>query len=87
LFEDDLDAARGVTGEEISITPGRVNLELLSRDGSCEWTAVVGSAEFASPEEECNLLGHAGCLEFFHAAFDGIARTVELTPIADLPPA
>jgi hypothetical protein len=102
LYEDQPDSARGVAGQEIPIIPGRVQLELLSDEGrrgsakpgshptargSCEWTAVVGFADFATPEEECSLLGHAGCLEIFHAAFDGIARTVELTPIADLPPA
>jgi hypothetical protein len=84
LFEHDLDAARGITGQEIPITPGRVQLQLLSDEGSFEWSAIVGFAEFATPEEECSLLGNAGCLELFHAAFDGTARTVELTPIAKL---
>jgi hypothetical protein len=84
LFQDDPDAAKGVGGQEIAIVPGRVELELISEEESFEWTAVVGFAEFASADDECSLLGHAGCLEFFHAIFDGIARVVELTPLGDL---
>jgi hypothetical protein len=80
LFHGDRDAARGVSGAEISVIPGRVQLELISDDGSYQWTAVIGFADFVSPEEECSLLGHAGCLEFFTATFDGIARIFELTP-------
>jgi hypothetical protein len=80
LFRDNHDAVRGVSGHEILIVPGRVLLELISDDGSYQWSAVIGFAEFASPEEECSLLGHAGCLEFFTATFDGVARVFELTP-------
>ncbi len=71
LFEDEVDAAKGVSGHEIAMIPGMVELELLGDDESCRWTAVVGFAQFASPADECSILGHADCLEFFLAAFDG----------------
>jgi hypothetical protein len=80
LFHDDYNSAKGVSGHEISIIPGRVQLELISDNGCYQWSAVIGFAEFASPEEECSLLGHAGCLEFFTATFDGVARVFELLP-------
>src|SRR5437016_2240108 len=40
LLEDESDAAKGVSGHEIIIIPGKVELELLSDDDSCRWTAV-----------------------------------------------
>ena len=78
LFEDDADAAKGVSGHEITIIPGRVELELLDRDESCRWTAIIGFAEFASSADECSIFGHAGCLEYFFATFDGHSQVVEL---------
>jgi hypothetical protein len=80
LFHDNRDAARGVGGQEVAIIPGRVQLELISNEDSFAWNAVIGFAEFASPDDECSLLGYAGCLELFTATFDGVARVVELTP-------
>lgn len=80
LFEDEPDAAKGFSGHEIEIFPGKVELELLSEDTSYQWTAIVGFAKFASSEDECSLLGHTGCLEFLTATFDGQTRVVELVP-------
>lgn len=85
LFVDEEDAARGVSGHEISIIPGRVELELLDPDESRTWTTIIGFVKFAAPEDECSILGHAGCLEYFFATFDGVAQVVELTPRTDLP--
>jgi hypothetical protein len=85
LFEGELDAARGVSGHEIDITPGPVELELLGGDESYRWTAVVGFAQFASPADECSILGHSDGLEFFQATFDGPSQVVELTPRPNLP--
>jgi hypothetical protein len=84
LFEEE-NTAKGVGGHEISIIPGRVQLKLISSDDACEWTAIVAFADFERPEDECSLLGHAGCLEYFFAAFDGVERVVELTLRATLP--
>jgi hypothetical protein len=84
LFEDEHDAAKGISGHEISIIPGRVELELLGDDESYRWSAVIGFAEFVSPSDECSILGHVGCLEFFSATFDGVLHVVELTPRVSL---
>lgn len=85
LFEDEADAAKGVSGHEITIIPGKVELELLDRDESCRWTTVLGFAKFASPADECSILGHAGCLEYFMATFDGHSQVVELTRRPNFP--
>ena len=85
LFEGGMETAKGVSGHEISMMPGKVELELLDDDASCRWTAVVGFAQFSSPDDECSILGHADCLEFFMAAFDGYSQFVELTPRANFP--
>lgn len=85
LFYDERDAAKGISGHEIAIISGRVHLELLSDDETCAWTAVVGFADFATPEDECGVLGHAGCLEFFSATFDGVGQVVELIQRGSLP--
>ena len=85
LFEDEADAAKGVSGHEIIIVPGKVELELLDRDESCKWTAVIGFGQFASSLDECSILGHVGCLEYFFAAFDGLSQVVELTPRSNFP--
>ena len=85
LFLDEQDAARGVSGHEIAIIPGRVELELLGESESLRWIAVIGFAKFATPEDECSIFGHAGCLEYFSATFDGVTRSVELMPRVTLP--
>jgi hypothetical protein len=85
LFEDEQNAVEGISGHVIPVVPGRVELELLNDGESLQWSAVVGFAKFATPEDECSVLGHAGCLEYFHAAFDGVQRVVELTLRGDLP--
>ena len=85
LFEDNRDSARGVGGHGIAMIPGVVELELFSCEGSCKWTAVVGFAEFATADDECSIIGHAGCLEYFSATFDGVAKTIELAPRTALP--
>jgi hypothetical protein len=85
LYEDQRDSARGVGGHGIEMIPGVVELELLSNEGACKWTAVVAFGEFDTPDDECSILGHAGCLEHFLAEFDGPERTVELTQIGTLP--
>jgi hypothetical protein len=86
LFEGESDSARGIGGHEITIVPGRVELELLGEGESCRWTSVVGFARFASLSDECSILGHVGCHEYFYAAFDGDAQVVELTRRPSFPP-
>ncbi len=85
LFADEADSAKGVSGHEINIIPGKVELELFDGHESSQWTAVIGFAQFATSLDECSILGHAGCLEFFLAEFDGHSQVVELTPRSNFP--
>jgi hypothetical protein len=87
LFDEEQFAVEGVSGHEIPIALGHVQLQLFDDRESVEWTAMIGFARFARPEDECSVLGHTFCLEYFHAAFDGVARVVELTLRGDLPKA
>jgi len=82
---EESDYARGVSGHEIVIIPGQVELELLGVEESYRWKAVVGFAEFENAAVECSLLGYAGCLEFLLADFDGQKKVVELTKRANFP--
>jgi len=85
LFLEESDAAKGVGGHEIPIIPGHVQLELNSDQGSLVWSASIGFADFKNTDDECSILGHAGCLEYFLATFDGVAQRIELTPRTTLP--
>lgn len=80
LLLNEQGAASGIGGHEIAIVPGRVELELVSGEESFQWSAVIGFAKFASPEDACSVLEHAGCLECFLATFDGVQKILELTP-------
>jgi hypothetical protein len=71
-----------VTGVAANPSPVRfAQLTLRLTDGIefCEWTALVG---FTSAPLRQPLLGFAGCLQFFDAAFRGAREEVELTPNA-----
>ena len=85
LFRNEQDAAKGISGHEIAIVPGQVELELLGDTESYHWTAVIGFARFATADDECCIFGHAGGLEFFLASFDGVARAVKLKCRSNLP--
>ncbi|MND04228.1 hypothetical protein D3C83_244040 [compost metagenome] len=50
-----------------------------------EWNATAGFAAFDDPEDEIAILGHASCLDYFRATFDGEARQVELVPAGSFP--
>ena len=52
LFVEEADTARGVSGHEIAVIPGKVELELLDGAESYRWTAIVGFAKFESPIDE-----------------------------------
>ncbi len=80
LFHDETDSTKGVGGHEVTIIPGRVQMELLDGSESCRWSAFVGFAKFDSEEGECSILGYSSGLEYFLAAFDGEAQIVELSP-------
>jgi hypothetical protein len=61
-----------------------VEIELLAENESIKWTTVIGFARFSAPKDECSVLGHTGCLEFFIATFDGFEQVVELTERGNL---
>lgn len=72
-------------GHRMSAAPADVRLQL-SRDGQAfHWSAKVGFVKFENPENEVALLGHTGCLNYFHASFDGEAHEVELVPTPEFP--
>lgn len=85
LFEDEQNSVEGISGQGVIVVPGRVRIELFDGRESIDWIAIIGFAKFPAPENECSVLGHAGCLEYFHAAFDGVDRFVELTLRGELP--
>lgn len=87
LFDDEQDIAKGISGRQLETIPGKVELELSSDDDVeiYRWSAVVGFAKFASEANECSVLGHAGCLEYFLTTYDGPARIIELVPQANFP--
>jgi len=84
LFDDELESAKGISGHAISVTLGRVRLELIAGEQSLAWSAIVGFAKFDS-EDECSVLGHIGVLEFFSAVFDGVNQVLELAPRENFP--
>ena len=85
LFESEPNSVEGISGHEITVIPGRVQMELLDDNESLQWPTTIGFAKFASPDDECIVLGHVGCLEYFLAAFNGVERFVDLTLACKLP--
>lgn len=85
LFDDESNSVEGISGHEVIVVPGEIELELIDDVETVKWTTVIGFAQFAAPEDECSVLGHAGCLEYFLATFDGVNRSVELTLRGELP--
>ena len=70
------------TGQRISCRPGVVTLELRSTTETIRWRGEVG---FTAAPLSVPIFGDCGFLEFFHNAFDGQLREVELTPRPNLP--
>lgn len=62
-------------GGVVLVRYGMVDLELRRRDVAYRWSARVA---FYSGTRA--LLGHAGCLEYFTATFNGQRRYVSMTP-------
>ncbi len=66
---------RGVGGQLVTASYGRVELEARTRRQSYRWPAMVGFLE-GSPAA---ILGHAGFLQYFTATFNSQRRQVTLT--------
>jgi len=77
--------ASGLRGDITTIVPGTVQLQFHGLSPSLAWTATVGFVDFHSPDNECTVLGHGGCLEYFMATFDGANKILELVPNASFP--
>lgn len=72
-------------GQTISLLFGDVELELEEQQGRVRWKTRVQFYDFASPEDETLILGHAGFLDYFSALFDGEQGMLSLTPNSMLP--
>ena len=49
------------------------------------WESTVGVIGDEEGEQDFVILGHAGCLEFFTATFDGDRRVLEMFPNPNFP--
>lgn len=72
-------------GQTISLLFGDIELELEEQQERVRWKARVQFYDFADPEDEMLILGHAGFLDYFSAMFDGEQGLLSLTPNSTLP--
>ncbi|MEX0702288.1 MAG: hypothetical protein WD069_09350 [Planctomycetales bacterium] len=75
----------GIGGREIEVMSGDVTLALECAGETLEWIARVRFIPDESSSDAGAILGHAGCLQFFRATFDGHAQDIELLPAPDFP--
>ena len=69
----------------ISLLFGDVELELEEQQERVRWKSRVQFYDFANPEDETLILGHAGFLDYFSAMFDGEKGLLSLTSNSTLP--
>jgi hypothetical protein len=77
-------AATAFGGQEISLSYGNVDLELVHPEGNLRWTLQVYFVAGDS-DKETLILGHQGFLEFFTATFNGEEFSVVLEANGFLP--
>ena len=70
--------AEGIGGQAVPIILGEVVFELSDGIQTFRWPAKIGLVDFANPQDEIALLGHAGCLDYFRVTYDGHLRTLEI---------
>ena len=68
----------GIGGQAVSVILGEVVLELTDGSQTYRWPAKIGLVDFANPQDEIALVGHAGCLDYFRMTFDGHLRSLEI---------
>jgi hypothetical protein len=68
----------GIGGQAVAVILGEVGFELTDGTQTFRWSAKVGFVDFADPEDEATIVGHAGFLDYFRAIFDGHRRTLEI---------
>lgn len=77
---------KGVSGDELVLHFGEVELNVSDENQTVRWKTIVGFADFKDEGDELAILGHGGFLDYFTAIFDGKEAQVELIP-NDLIPA
>lgn len=77
--------AAGVSGEQLTIHYGDVELQIACGRDVVKWRTTVGFVEFGISTDELIILGHGGCLDYFTATFDGANAELELIPNEYLP--
>ena len=85
LAAAELSTIRGVGDQPVDVRDSGVELEITDGAQSFRWDAEVSFLVVDEGESHFALLGHQGGLSYFVATFDGVARTMELTPISDFP--
>jgi hypothetical protein len=66
---------RGVGGQTVTVTYGRVQIEVGRGHQSYQWSAMLAFLQGSNMA----ILGHAGFLQYFTATFNGHRRHVTLT--------
>ncbi len=85
LDEESTSQAAGISGDELTIYYGDVELEIAAQNKTVRWKSTVGFVEFGSSDDEVIILGHGGCLDYFTAIFDGENAELELVSNSLLP--
>ena len=75
----------GIGGHALPVILGEVTLELVGSNQIFRWLAKVGFIDFADPQDEVLVIGHAGCLDFFRVTCDGSQREVEIDVTSAFP--
>ena len=69
-----------ITGHQLMMSPGAVELELTDGVETCCWSATVYFVSYPDPLYQTAIFGHSGGLAFFQATFAGAQKEPELVP-------
>lgn len=83
--EQDTSEVRGIGDEVVSVASAEVELRISDGTEFASWKAKVGIIGDEEDEGDFVILGHAGCLDFFTATFDGDRRALEMFPNIHFP--
>ena len=75
----------GITGHQLTMAPGNVELELSDAVETCRWSATVFFASHPDPHYQIAIFGHSGGLALFTAIFAGPQQELELGPGSGFP--
>lgn len=85
LNEETTSSATSFGGSRVDLEIGEVELRIEANGESFRWRTPVSFFDFASHDEEMVILGHAGFLDYFLAAFDGKLSDVSLAASDEMP--